>query len=269
MDQPLVDFRLRHGFFTRVLRPKGLEVTLDELLHAHFRGARVKAPVMARYEQALRRANAHLEPAVLWRSLSKDDAGAMMERLRSASRADADLLFFLQECERGVDIVLCTIGPRLEAEIGRLSQNEEVSRAYILDAVGSLAVARLARWIWTAASQQYAYGGWRIGPPVVPGTRNVSLRLQRILFEFADPTTIGVRLTNKDIMLPLKSMSMLWGVGENMARSNKVVHHCETCTESSTCFLRLAWEDGCDPAGAAAWDRQSVPWILPKATPDV
>jgi len=106
-----------------------------------------------------------------------------------------------------VAICICTIGPELEKEINELMKKNEMTRALILDALGSeaaeevaiqsdLILAKKAREmnLWPSKRFSPGYGKWDI-------------KEQRYIFRLLPAADIGIRLTESCMMAPRKSVS--------------------------------------------------------------
>ncbi len=106
-----------------------------------------------------------------------------------------------------VAICICTIGPELEQETKKLMEKNEMTRALILDALGSEAaeevaiqsdriLAKKAREmnLWPSKRFSAGYGKWDI-------------KEQRFIFRLLPAADIGVRLTESCMMVPRKSVS--------------------------------------------------------------
>jgi len=101
----------------------------------------------------------------------------------------------------GVIGVVCTIGEMLEAQVRQHFACREFLTAYTLDQIGTLAVARLAQYVADLLSADHNTYIW------APGNLDATLIGQRALFEFVPTTRIGVRLTKRNVMSPVKSLS--------------------------------------------------------------
>jgi hypothetical protein len=106
-----------------------------------------------------------------------------------------------------VAICICTIGPELEQEVKKLMEKNEMTRALILDALGSEAVEEVAIQsdgilagkaremnLWPSKRFSPGYGKWDI-------------KEQRFIFRLLPAADIGVRLTESYMMVPRKSIS--------------------------------------------------------------
>jgi hypothetical protein len=106
-----------------------------------------------------------------------------------------------------VAICICTIGPELEQEIEKLMEKNEMTRALILDALGSEAAEEVAIQsdrilaekarvmnLWPSKRYSPGYGKWDV-------------KEQRFIFRMLTAADIGVRLTESCMMVPRKSIS--------------------------------------------------------------
>jgi len=106
-----------------------------------------------------------------------------------------------------VAICICTIGPELEQEIEKLMEKNEMTRALILDALGSEAAEEVAIQsdqilaekarvmnLWPSKRYSPGYGKWDV-------------KEQRFIFRMLPAADIGIRLTESCMMIPRKSIS--------------------------------------------------------------
>lgn len=106
-----------------------------------------------------------------------------------------------------VAICLCTIGPELEQEIKNLMEKNEMTRALILDALGSEAAEEVAiqsdRILAEKAREMNLWPSKRYSP----GYGKWDIKEQRFIFGLLPAADIGVRLTESCMMVPRKSIS--------------------------------------------------------------
>jgi hypothetical protein len=106
-----------------------------------------------------------------------------------------------------VAICLCTIGPKLEEEIKKLMKINEMTRALILDALGSEAAEEVAiqsdRNLAEKAREMNLWPSKRYSP----GYGKWDVKEQRFIFKLLPAADIGVRLTDSFMMIPRKSVS--------------------------------------------------------------
>lgn len=106
-----------------------------------------------------------------------------------------------------VAICICTIGPELEQEIKAQMEKNEMTRALILDALGSEAAEELAiqsdRRLAEIAREMNLWPSKRFSP----GNGKWDIKEQRFIFGLLPAADIGVRLTESCMMVPRKSIS--------------------------------------------------------------
>ena len=106
-----------------------------------------------------------------------------------------------------VAICLCTIGPKLEEEIKKLMKINEMTRALILDALGSEAAEEVAiQSDQTLADKAREMNLWP-SKRYSPGYGKWDVKEQRFIFKLLPAADIGVRLTDSFMMIPRKSIS--------------------------------------------------------------
>lgn len=106
-----------------------------------------------------------------------------------------------------VAICLCTIGLELEQEIKKLMEKNEMTRALILDALGSEAAEEVAiqsdRILAKKAREMNLWPSKRFSP----GYGIWDIKEQQFIFRLLPAKDIGVRLTESCMMVPRKSIS--------------------------------------------------------------
>ncbi len=106
-----------------------------------------------------------------------------------------------------VAICICTIGPELEREIKKLMEINEMTRALILDALGSEAAEEVAiqsdRILAEKAREMNLWPSKRFSP----GYGKWDIKEQRFIFRMLPTADIEVSLTEFCMMVPRKSVS--------------------------------------------------------------
>jgi hypothetical protein len=153
-----------------------------------------------------------------------------------AAGADLPGSKVFEELERVVYCV-CTIGPSLEEEVTRLSEKNELLRAVVLDAVGSVAAEAVAEYMDRAIREMAAAEGLKTSCRASPGYGDWDVREQRAIFEIVPAGEIGVGLSESAMMIPRKSVSFAIHVDENPARMRSE-NSCRNC-DRTDCAYRL------------------------------
>ncbi|HHS12363.1 MAG TPA: hypothetical protein ENN03_01190 [bacterium] len=109
-------------------------------------------------------------------------------------------------------VFMVTIGPDLEREVARLMQQGEMTRAWILDAVGSETVDEAANRVHHQIIQKEAdTQGYTITPRFSPGYGDWPLSCQKEMLRVSGGRHAGIRVTDSFLMRPRKSVSALLG----------------------------------------------------------
>jgi hypothetical protein len=105
---------------------------------------------------------------------------------------------------RELAIVLITIGPRLEKQVTRYSKGGDVTRAAILDDIGSTAADMAVADVRRRLAKQVTSRGYELSSPVSPGMPGFPLTEQRHLLQLAGAAKIGVAVTASGVFVPRK-----------------------------------------------------------------
>ena len=132
---------------------------------------------------------------------------------------------------------VCTIGPALEAEVTRLSKEDELIKAVVLDAAGSVAAESSAEYMDTRIREAAAEEGLSTSCRASPGYGDWDVSEQRALFGLVPAERIGVRLSESAMMIPRKSVSFAIHIAEHPARLRSE-NSCRNC-DRADCPYRL------------------------------
>lgn len=135
----------------------------------------------------------------------------------------------LAQCHK-VAVVLVTIGKYLEETACRLAEDGLILQAAVLDAIGSVAAESVANfvqgWVGEIASNQ----GLVISPRFSPGYCDWDIGQQEIVFRAVDGDSVGIRLTERCLMIPRKSISGIIGIGPSDGNVENY-NPCKTCNK--------------------------------------
>jgi hypothetical protein len=121
--------------------------------------------------------------------------------------------YALSDC-RWASIYVATIGIGLEEQVSEMMKRGKRLEALILDAVGSEAAVQLSHELQHATKGIAGAEGCRATIKYSPGYCDWDLSQQRILFGVIDTTSLGVVLTESCMMVPIKSVSGIIGIGK-------------------------------------------------------
>jgi len=141
-----------------------------------------------------------------------------------------------------VMVSVLTIGPSLERRVHELQATGENLLAYMLDAVGVLALGAVGESLRCMAEERAAELGWGVSPALSPGSLvGWSLSGQRELVALLPIEKIGVQLNDYCVLMPHKSASVLIGLGPGY-ESNHVGSVCRYCALADSCWRRRGGE---------------------------
>ncbi len=129
---------------------------------------------------------------------------------------------------------VCTIGPRLEQRARALMDEGKMLEGYLLDQVASELAEQAAEWIEKKLSEIVHPAGWKITNRYSPGYCKWSVAEQHKLFSFFPKHVCGITLTESALMVPIKSVSGVIGIGPSVRRE---AYECSVC-DMTDCFRR-------------------------------
>ncbi len=107
---------------------------------------------------------------------------------------------------------IATLGNGIGNEIKGLMDENRLSEAYVLDAMGSVSVENMVERFHKRESAKYKGEMKAITLPFSPGYCDWSLRDQKKLFNLFNSNQLNVKLTESCLMKPRKSISGVFGV---------------------------------------------------------
>jgi hypothetical protein len=130
----------------------------------------------------------------------------------------------------------CTAGEIFTELSGCYYQTNDFLEAYIADAIGSLTVERAMNKIQTQLEEEMKAEGLSITNRYSPGYCNWPVSGQRELFNVMGEIPVGISLTESCLMLPIKSVSGIIGIGRNM---KKRAYACRICKIKNCIYRNL------------------------------
>jgi hypothetical protein len=229
--QVLTDWSL-HLDLDLVLRGQGVEPT---------RARQLNSPLVRLAAEALQLGQSLIMPAVLTHSLPVE--AYRHDRLLLAgggTLSGAAIGRFLAPAKEVV-LVLCTIGDQMDILISEAMKSEP-ALGVSLDGLANGAVENLGMEVCRYFEGEAVRRGWQCSLPVSPGIEGWPLaEAHKQLFSLVDSSLVGVQLTESGMMLPLKSASMVLGMGTNIAVQGGP---CDFCNLHDTCRYHAASSAG-------------------------
>lgn len=129
---------------------------------------------------------------------------------------------------------VATIGPRPEQWARELMEGPESVKGYMVDAIASCLVEGTANWLEARLEEIVQPLGWKVTNRYSPGHCGWSVAQQHELFSFLPEHFCGIHLTPTALMVPIKSVSGVIGLGESVKREE---YQCSLC-DVEDCYRR-------------------------------
>jgi cobalamin-dependent methionine synthase I len=129
---------------------------------------------------------------------------------------------------------ICTAGVEYEAYQERLKKEGDMVRVFIADALGSVIAEKAADQMELALQENIDKLGWHHTNRFSPGYCGWHVSQQQLLFPLFKGETCGVKLTESSLMLPIKSVSGIIGLGPNVRYLD---YTCDLC-DFKQCYKR-------------------------------
>ena len=131
-------------------------------------------------------------------------------------------------------LFVCTAGVEYEIFQQRLKTENDMVRMFIADALGSVIAEKCADSMEESLQLSIDKLGWKHTNRFSPGYCGWHVGEQQKLFPLFDSHTCGVTLTDSSLMVPIKSVSGIIGVGQEVRRLDYI---CGLCTFEK-CYKR-------------------------------
>jgi hypothetical protein len=131
-------------------------------------------------------------------------------------------------------LFICTAGVAYEAYQQRLKERGDMVRVFIADALGSVIAEKCADQMEKALQESIDKLGWKHTNRFSPGYCGWHVSQQQLLFPLFQGHTCGVRLTDSSLMVPIKSVSGIVGLGKDVRHLD---YTCGLC-DFKQCYKR-------------------------------
>jgi hypothetical protein len=179
-----------------------------------------------------------LEPAIAYEIYTITEISERQLSLEGKSVICDSLLPSLLPAAKELAVAVCTIGPRLEKQATDYFNRGEPLRGTLLDGIGSAAVDSLTEEVCKFIAGEASSHGYEASSPISPGMLGSPITEQWQWLKLVPAGEIGVSLTSSGIMVPRKSVSMVMGIGPQMAKWTRA-EVCARCHLKKTCPYRI------------------------------
>jgi len=194
----------------------------QELIHQAMEGIRPLAQIQGGYRWI---ENFRTDGASCWIQEQKFQTGRIIgSQLRNAE---------------SIAIFVCTVGPEIEQWSKALMQQGDITLGYIVDATASELVELAMDKIQNHMESQMQNFGLGITNRFSPGYCGWSVSEQHLLFSLLPEKFCGVTLTPSALMVPIKSISGVIGIGPHAKRME---YPCKKCDQTQCIYRRRMME---------------------------
>ena len=130
---------------------------------------------------------------------------------------------------------ICTFGPALERRASALFAERRVSLALALDKLGNELLFALSRRVQDRIVSEARKAGLTAAGELRAGDPGLPLAAQTAVHRLAGADTIGVSVTQGQVLHPLKSMSMVLGIGIDLPPAHW--SRCDDCPSAPKCTM--------------------------------
>lgn len=141
----------------------------------------------------------------------------------------------IRKSERAA-LFICTAGPEIGNKSRQLMNERDLLTGYLYDVVGSEVVEAAADLMQGDIEQEAARSGLKITNRYSPGYCGWDVAEQHRLFSFFPDNYCRISLTASALMDPVKSVSGIIGIGENVKRNS---YTCTMCDMDDCIYRRL------------------------------
>lgn len=146
----------------------------------------------------------------------------------------------LPECGHLTDLAVaaCTLGPRLESRVSQLFRERQAALAVALDELGNLLLVALNRRVQDRMLAETRRRKLAMAGELRAGDPGLALSAQAPVLRLAEAERIGLTLSAGGLLTPLKSLTMVLGVGQDLPEAQW--SRCDDCRSRDRCNLAAA-----------------------------
>ncbi len=133
-----------------------------------------------------------------------------------------------------IALFIGTCGNKVEDYSRQLMKEGHALEGYIVDLIGSEIAENIAEYIHKEVENDMASQGLKITNRYSPGYCKWPVSDQQQLFRLLGESNCGVNLTDSSLMIPVKSVSGIIGIGQEVENAG---YSCDIC-ETDHCIYR-------------------------------
>lgn len=202
----------------------------------------ISAKILAEVDQVLHEAEEYLDPCIWYEELEfvgdeenkkiiLPDGSWFQGKYAYSNLYQADYLI----------IALTTVGDKLDRISRECFQKGDFLRGLIFDIFGNVALDNLSYSFWLKIVEAIKSKNMGISCRLCPGDSDWHIKEQKVVFDILKDNNVKVQLNEHYMMDPVKSVSMVYGIGKNINLS-KADHNCADCSSVRCPYRELPRE---------------------------
>jgi hypothetical protein len=221
------------------LNPENLAVSLEMIEQAMgYRELRPPEYVAQLIPGYLEQAADHLNIRIGWRSYPPGELSVTKERLLLPGGVVLNTGTIITRQLRGATalaVFLVSCGSGFDQWVRQLYSEGDHLAGYLCDTIGSEFAESAAAYVEALVREQATEAGVAASNRYSPGYCQWAVSEQQILFPLLPSRFCGVQLLSSSLMVPIKSISGIIGIGKNVAHGD---YHCSFC-DLKDCYKRM------------------------------
>lgn len=190
---------------------------------------RLSGRLIRRTEEFIGHAYQIIKPRVVYttRKIEKIEDGSLTIEGGKAIKS-SHISKSLRKCN-SVTVFLATVGEKMDDVVHTLMKQKKMTDASIYDAIGSVAVEETVENFHRRFDSDVEERNEKTTLRFSPGYCDWQIQEQRKIFQIVEGDMVGVRLNSECLMIPEKSVSGIFGVGQIEEIDRSTVNPCGLC----------------------------------------
>jgi hypothetical protein len=203
-----------------------------------YRGTPAPGPVIEAIEEILPQVSDHVSMQSGYRILPSGSVMREKDTILAADTVFSTGAIIAHQLRDAVSLAVyvSSAGPGMERWAAELMASGELMKGYIVDAIASEAVEQASALLERQVVESVSSLGWKTTNRYSPGYCDWPVTDQSVLFSLLPGDFCGIKLTPSSLMIPIKSISGIIGLGPDVERGE---FQCAIC-DLKDCFRRQA-----------------------------
>jgi len=217
-----------------ILNHGELEIDRNELyISLGYKGGSPQGEALEIIDSLLAEAALVCKPRFGYAVLEGEVSGKELRLAGNTLHPDAIISHYLKGCD-SYAIIIATVGREMDNWIHEYRDGGDIMKAFVADCIGSITAEAVASWGRKRLKEIFAVQGLNTTNSYSPGYCGWNVSEQRTVFGLIPPEFCGVTLCESGLMLPIKSVSAVIGIGKDAVENP---YGCDICRKPD-CYRR-------------------------------